>query len=109
MEQIKFYLDEHIHSAVAAGLTARGVDVLTVQQAGRSGLSDHEQLSFALVEQRVLVTMDSDFLTLVKEGTTHAGIAYANPRRSIGELIRTLMLLSDVITAAEMTNHVEYV
>lgn len=45
MEQIRFYLDEHIPSAVARGLRHRGVDVLTVQEAGRSGLSDPEQLA----------------------------------------------------------------
>jgi len=64
MEQIRFYLDEHIPSAVADGLRRRAVNVLTVQNAGRSGWSDSEQLSFAHQEQRVLVTMDSDFLVI---------------------------------------------
>ena len=108
MEQIKFYLDEHIHRAVAEGLRRRGVNVLTVQEAGKTGLSDRGQLAFALSEGRVMVTMDSDFLTLAVEGVSHAGIGYANPRRSIGELIRALMLLSDVLTPTEMTNQVEY-
>lgn len=35
MEQISFYLDEHIHRAVADGLRHRGVNVLTVQEAGK--------------------------------------------------------------------------
>ncbi len=43
MEQISFYLDEHIHRAVAEGLRRRGVNVLTVQEAGRAALSDSEQ------------------------------------------------------------------
>ena len=30
--RITFYLDEHVHPAVAAGLRVRGVDVLTVQE-----------------------------------------------------------------------------
>jgi Domain of unknown function (DUF5615) len=51
VEQIKFYLNEHIHSVVAEGLRHRGVDVLTVQEVGRIGLSDREQLRFALAEQ----------------------------------------------------------
>ena len=41
----QFYLDEHIHSAVAEGLRRRGVNVLTVQEAGKTGLSDREQLA----------------------------------------------------------------
>ncbi len=40
-----------------------------------------------------MVTMDSDFLTLAAEGVSHAGIGYANPRRTIGELISALILL----------------
>jgi predicted nuclease of predicted toxin-antitoxin system len=84
MEQISFYLDEHIHRAVADGLRHRGVNVLTVQEAGNSGLSDREQLSFAMSEGRVMVTMDSDFLLLASEGVSHAGIAYASPQHSIG-------------------------
>ena len=44
------------------------MDVLTVQEAENSGLSDHEQLTFALTETRVLVTMDSDFLEFAVEG-----------------------------------------
>jgi uncharacterized protein with PIN domain len=108
MEQIKFYLDEHIHSAVAEGLRRRGVNVLTVQEAGNTGLSDREQLAIALSEERVMVTMDSDFLTLAVEGVSHAGIGYASPRRTIGELISALMLLYGVLTSGEMADHVEY-
>jgi len=108
MEQIRFFLDEHIPSAVAQGLRGRGVDVLTTQEAGRSGLSDREQLSFALAELRVIVTMDSDFLVLASQGVPHAGIAYTNPIRSIGELIGAIMLVYDVLSPANMTNSVEY-
>lgn len=109
MEQISFYLDEHIHRAVADGLRHRGVNVLTVQEAGKTGVSDHEQLGFAMSQQRVMATMDSDFLLLASEGVLHAGIAYANPQRSIGELIGSLMLVHNVLTSADMMNHVEYV
>lgn len=108
MGQISFYLDEHIHRAVAEGLRHRGVDVLTAQEAARASLSDREQLTFALAERRVMVTMDSDFLTLADQRVPHAGIAYANPRRTVGDLIRALMLMSDVLTPEEMQNQVEF-
>jgi|SRR5882724_12706475 len=108
MEQIKFYLDEHIPRAVAEGLRRRGLHVLTVQESKRTGLSDTAQLAFALAEQRVLITMDSDFLILASRGVAHAGIAYARPARSVGELIRAVMLLYDVLTPDEMTNQVEF-
>lgn len=108
MEQIKFYLDEHFPRAVAEGLRRRGLDVLTVQDARRTGSSDTKQLAFALAEQRVLLTMDSDFLILASQGVAHAGIGYANPTRSVGELIRAIMLLYGVLSPSEMMNHVEF-
>jgi predicted nuclease of predicted toxin-antitoxin system len=52
---VKFYLDEHIPKGVVEGLRRRGVDVLTVQESGRSGDSDEKQLAFAAREGRVLV------------------------------------------------------
>lgn len=108
MEQIKFYLDEHIHRAVADGLQHRAIEVLTVQEALKTGLSDRQQLNFALTSGRVLVTMDSDFLAIASEGVSHAGVAYASPGKSIGELIRAIVLIHDVLTPADMKNHVEY-
>jgi hypothetical protein len=108
MEQIRFYLDEHIPSAVAEGLRRRAVDALTVQKAGRTGLTDPEQLSFAFRERRVMVTMDSDFLILASQGISHSGIAYANPTASIGQMISGIMLLYDVLVPADMMNHVEF-
>ena len=108
MEQIRFYLDEQIPRAITEGLRHRGVDVLTVQEAGKSGLSDIEQLNFALAERRVLITMDSDFLLLARRPVPHAGIAYASASRSIGAVISSAMLLYDVLTLDEMTNQIEY-
>jgi len=69
---VKFYLDEHIPKGVVEGLRRRGIDVLTVQEAGRSGDSDERQLAFAKKEGRVLVTFDDDFLRLDASGVSHA-------------------------------------
>ena len=107
--RIKFYFDEHISKAVAKGLQRGGVDALTAHAAGRRGFSDAEQLAFALRQQRVMVTMDSDYIALAAQGTLHAGIAYAQPNsRSIGELIQALMLIYETLEPADMENHIEY-
>lgn len=58
---MRFYLDEHIPKGVVEGLRRRGVNVFTVQEAGRSGDSDEKQLAFPAREGRVLVTFDDDF------------------------------------------------
>lgn len=108
MEEIKFYFDEHINSRVADGLLRRGINVLTVQAAGRRGLPDDEQLAFAAQQERVMVTIDSDYLVIAAQGRPHAGIAYVQPGTSIVKLINSLLLLHGALMPDEMKDHVEY-
>ena len=106
---IKYHLDEHIDSAVAAGLRLRGVDVTTTIEQGLDGDSDLRQLEFALANGRVLVTCDSDFIALANSGVPHAGIVFWTPRhRRLGQVVLDLVLLSRVVTAGEITGHVEF-
>lgn len=48
--------DEHVSRAVIQGLRQRGVDVLSVPEAGMLGTSDEEHLLYALQAGRVLFT-----------------------------------------------------
>ena len=73
---MNFYLDEHIPKAVAEGLRRRGIDVLTIQDAGRLGVPDRKQLAFATMTRRVLVTFDDDFLALDASRVSHSGIVF---------------------------------
>jgi predicted nuclease of predicted toxin-antitoxin system len=75
-DSIRFYFDEHVPWAVAHGLRQRGVDILTIQEAGRAGLPDQDQLAIATADGRVLMTHDPDFLQLAATGIDHAGIAF---------------------------------
>ena len=107
---MKFYLDEHIPKAVAEGLRRRGIDVLTMQDAGRMGDPDRKQLAFAVMKRRVLVTFDDDFLALDAAGAPHSGIVFSQAgRRSVGELIENLVLIANVIEPEEMRNHIEFI
>jgi predicted nuclease of predicted toxin-antitoxin system len=107
-EKLRLYLDEHVPGPVARGLRRRGVDVLTTQEADRTGSADREQLEFARQEGRMLVTFDSDFLSLAG-GVQHSGIAYCRASKySIGELIHLLLILSETLEAAEIQNHIEF-
>jgi predicted nuclease of predicted toxin-antitoxin system len=107
---VKFYLDEHIPRGVVEGLRRRGVDVLTVHEAGRSGDSDEKQLAFAAGEGRVLVTFDDDFLRLDATGVPHTGIVFSQTGRvRVGDLIESLMLIANVIEPNEMKNHIEFI
>lgn len=94
--------------AVVRGLRHRGVDVLTVSEAGLLGAMDEEHLERARAEGRVLFSQDEDFMRLHPTGVEHAGIAYAPQGATVGEIIRGLMLIYHVLESGDMTGHVEY-
>jgi hypothetical protein len=57
----------------------------------------------------VVVTHDADFLRYASQRSDHPGIAYSHMgTRSIGEIIRSLILIYEVLTPEEMAGHVEY-
>lgn len=108
-EQIRFLLDEHVPAAVAAGLKQKGIEVSTVQELGRSGLSDLEQVEYARQEGWVLVTFDSDFLAMARKEVQHSGIVWCPERKySIGQLVRALALIHAVMNKDQMLSHVEF-
>jgi predicted nuclease of predicted toxin-antitoxin system len=108
-DPIRFFFDQHVPSAVARGLRQHGIDVLTAQDAGRCGFSDPDQLAFATAQGRVLMTFDTDFLTLAAGGVTHAGIAWCPAvKYTVGQLIDALLLLHGVLDRDVMHDHVEY-
>jgi hypothetical protein len=73
------------------------------------GANDHEQLHFALSEQRVLVTHDDDFTRIHADGAEHAGICYCpKNKHSIGDLLRLLLLVRECFDEVEMRRHLEY-
>jgi len=106
--RVSFYTDEHVAKAVICGLRGRGVDVMTVAEAGLMGASDEEHLARALKDGRVLFTQDDDFLRPHATGLEHAGVAYAPQHTPIGEIIRGLMLIYQVMEAEEMKGAIEF-
>jgi predicted nuclease of predicted toxin-antitoxin system len=106
---IRFHLDEHISARIAAGLRRRHIDVTTAAEAGLAGADDAAQLEFATSSGRVLVTHDADFLRLHAGGAAHAGIAYCRQGAApIGELLRLLVLIHDLLSPEEMAGRVEF-
>lgn len=108
MSDIRFYVDEHIASSVVEGLRRRDIDVMTTYEARMRGATDEQQLFYAGEQQRVLVTKDDDFLRLHAEDVQHYGIVFVPTQATIGALVQGLMLISRVLDADEMRNHVEF-
>lgn len=106
--KISFYTDEHVSRAVVQGLRHRGIDVLTVPEAGLMGASDLEHLARARREGRVIFTQDDDFLRLAAAGAPHAGIVYARQHTSVREILQGLRMVYEVLDAEEMVGHIEY-
>lgn len=106
---VRYYFDQNMTAAVAAGLRNRGVDVLTAQDAGRCGYADPDQLAFATAAGRVIVTFDVDYLSLHATGVPHTGIVWAPARKyTIGQLIGELEDLTKVYAADDMIDRLEH-
>ena len=106
---IRFHLDEHVDPTVAAGLKRRGVDVSTTSERSLIGEDDEIQWQLVVSEQRVLVTSDSDFLNFHNQGRPHWGIAYCHQQsRTVGQLIRALELIWEILEPIDMQDRVEF-
>ena len=106
---IRFHLDENSHHGIGDGLRRHGVDVSTTPDADLLGATDEEQLRFAVAQGRAIFTQDKDFLKLAGQDTEHHGILYCRQQtRSVGDIIRGLILVWEVYEAAELRNKVEY-
>ena len=108
-ERIKFHLDEHVDPDIARALRRYGIDVTTTVDAGLRTGNDPAHLDFICREGRVVVTHDADFLRYASQSNDHPGIAYCHMgARSVGEIIRSLILIYEALTSREMAGHVEY-
>lgn len=108
--EIRFHLDECVGIAIADGLRRRNIDVTTTPESALLSSADLDQLAFAQREGRVLITQDSDFLRLAREGRPHCGIAYYVPgSRTIGDLISRLVLIHAVLNSDEMNGTIEFI
>jgi predicted nuclease of predicted toxin-antitoxin system len=83
----RFYLDENVDVAIREGLRRRGIDVLSVQEDGRTGDPDHLVLDRADELGRVLFTRDADFL------------AEASARLSVGETFPTVIYAKQIVVS----------
>jgi predicted nuclease of predicted toxin-antitoxin system len=107
------YTNESVPVAVVAGLRRRGVTAVSARDSGNLGLTDSEQLEYAVAQQMVIFTHDTDFLRLAHEyaeqGKGHWGIIYVHQDKlSLGECIRKLKEIATTFEPEDLRNHVEF-
>jgi predicted nuclease of predicted toxin-antitoxin system len=76
----KLLTDENIDPTIVAFLRQRGFDVTDVKENGWFGMKDINLMPLAYQEQRVIVTHDSDFGTIIfTKGEPFVGVLYLRP------------------------------
>ncbi|MEM1369541.1 MAG: DUF5615 family PIN-like protein [Cyanobacteria bacterium P01_H01_bin.15] len=106
-------MDENVHGAITNGLRQRNIDVLTVQEDQRSGISDPEVLDRATELKRVLFSQDDDLLAEAKSRQMRAisfpGLVFARQSRvPIGICIRDLEIIAQLATPGELKSWVQF-
>ena len=106
---MRFHLDEHVSTALAAALRLHGYDVTTAAEAELLEADDEVHIEHALRKDRVIITHDRDYLLLDARGTLHAGVGYCHQQKySVGDLLTMRFLLDECYTEEEMHCRVEY-
>lgn len=106
---IKLYLNENVPETIARELVLRGYGVVSTHSAGNSGLSDKEQLNFAIREGRILFTFNvKDFakihLEYATKGLNHKGIILSK-QMPVGMVIKALIKIILSKTEKEIENN----
>lgn len=80
IRELRFLTDENIDVELLEFLREQGCDVFDIKEAQLFRLSDRAILGLAFQEQRVVISQDSDFGTLVfRDNITFWGIIYLRP------------------------------
>ena len=109
-ERIRFHLDENVDPDIARALRRYGIDVTTTPEVGLRGQNDSAQLTYIRLERRVIITHDADFLRFANRNKEHPGVVYCDrSARSIGEIIRNLILIYEVLSPEDMSGRVQFV
>jgi hypothetical protein len=112
-DPIRLYLDEDAQrTSLVRALRARQIDLLTANEAGKIGISDAEQLAFAVSHRRTVFTFNrGDFVRLhteyLQRGQHHWGVIVSD-QLEISTVIRRLLRLLDGRTAEDMQDWLEF-
>lgn len=105
---MKIYADENIERSVIEGLRRRGIEVISADELGFYGKPDEFHVRKASEMKAVILTHDNDFL-IMADRFDHSGIIFSHSKNvSIGQCIRGVELIVNVLTNKDMRNHIEF-
>lgn len=96
---MRFLVDESLQQGVADLLANAGYDAIHLGALGMLGASDGEVLAAAAREERILVTADTDFGTLLAltGAVGPSVILLRRPGRRAGERARAILHVVDIV------------
>ena len=107
------YADECVDARIVAGLRRRGVDVTTAADQALLGAGNEQHLIRASDLGRTIVTADQDFLRMAHERIVASvavpGLVFIQPGTRVGEVVRAIALLAQVLDPADMVSWIEWV
>jgi predicted nuclease of predicted toxin-antitoxin system len=108
---LPLYMDHNLHEAITRALVARKVNCLTARDDNAAQFDDEALLRRASELGRVVVTHDTDFLRIasawLREGKVFNGVIFMPLLRlTIGDAVRDLELMAEILEPAEMINQV---
>jgi hypothetical protein len=107
------YADECVDARIVAGLRRRGLDILSAAEAGLLGHSDEQHLEKARTLNRVILSRDQDFLVLAHhcavEALSFPGLIFIHPKGTVGEVIRSVTLLAELLSPVDIAGWIEWV
>jgi hypothetical protein len=111
---LAYFMDVHVPFQITRALRKQGIDVLTAQDDDAAKLSDSNLVDRATALSRVMVSHDEDMLREAQQrqrsGHEFSGVVYGPQKSlSIGQVIRDLLMISEVMDPDEMMNRVEHI
>jgi hypothetical protein len=107
------YADECVDARIVAGLRRRGFEIMTAADAGLLGAPDERHMAQAIATSRSILTADQDFLRLAdkyaSDGVRFPGLIFILPSAQVGETVRAVALLAEVLEPSDIANWIEWV
>ena len=110
---VLLYADEHVPLAVIKALRRAGHDGVRAQEAFPESTPEATHFDRAIVQGRILLSQDTDFLTLstktLSEGKHHPGVVYwPQGAYGIGQVIRRLKRYLETTTPESRRDLVKF-